>query len=132
MKNIKMLSESEEMKEIIKNANFIKSFGSIFEYRINRIQPKNKIIKLIKTSKINEELESTIKYFFKLTDLYNYLAKGSKTVNNRLEMIVLETPLVWSDFKYDYITEYVNFNSYNHKLYKLNLIDLIDAINISY
>jgi hypothetical protein len=134
MRTRKELAESPEMDILIERAKYIKSFGTNFEYRLNRKQPEGKIVKLTKTIlDINNEdnIEIMVKYFLKLTDLYSYLTKGSQTQNETMEIRVLKTPYVFKDTKFRYETEFVDGDKFGTRLYKIDLDDL-DTGSISF
>lgn len=122
---INEIKKLPEFQEIIDRAEYIKSFGTPFQYRINRVQPKNMIVKLTKTILDEEsEVEPFVKYFFKLTDVYNYLNKNSEKVNQRLESIVLRVPTSYKDDTFEYKLEYEINDNPGIILTKLDLSDL--------
>ena len=129
MKTLKDIQDSPEMKEILKKAEYISSFGSIFEFRLNRRQEPGKTIKLIK---YNKQLETTItRYFLKITDLYVYF-NNDWSKNDALFNRVKTIPNHWEDSKYEYDTEYSD-EKFATKLYYLDIpMDTSKGFNISY
>lgn len=105
----------EEMKDILKRAEYIKSFGSLFNFRLNRFQPKNKIVKIIKHYLNDEEnidnyLEDDIKFVYTNAEAFKYLNKGKETQNTNLELSIYRMPSVYdtSNKKFIYKLSYVD------------------------
>jgi hypothetical protein len=80
MKTIKEINNSSEMITLIDRANYIKSFGGVFEYRFNRNQ-EDKTIRLTKYNKDDDNEIDNVRNFEKISDLYIFLNKGSRDIN---------------------------------------------------
>jgi len=124
------IKATPEFQEILERNNYIRSFGSLFEFRINRKQPKGKIIKMTKYNNILDV--ETIRYFRKLTDAYLFFNKDEST-NNPLEVKLHTIPCQWRYDKYSFSLEYVD-NHFGKVLYALDIPKNENEIgfNISY
>lgn len=111
-----------EFQEILNRAEYIKSFGSIFNFRLNRFQPKNKIIKIVKRCLTDEDVENQIKLLYTHADVFRYLNKGKETNNDPLEIAIYSIPSTYTPHtnRFSYDLFYIDAGT-EKNVYKLDI-----------